>query len=142
MTLTYPRHQNIKVDLQFDAAFEALNALNSGATFTLQRQFTEAFAALIDQIDAALIIVSFNDEGFLARDDAVEVLSRRGEVSVLEHDYKRYVGAQIGIYNPDGEKVGRPGRKRNKERLFVVETPALRPAPRRSAPAGGAVTPP
>jgi len=30
------------------------------------------------------------------------------------------IGAQIGIYNPQGKKVGAPGRLRNKEYLFVV----------------------
>jgi adenine-specific DNA-methyltransferase len=35
-------------------------------------------------------------------------------------DYKRYVGAQIGIYNPRGEKVGRVSHLRNKELLYIV----------------------
>jgi adenine-specific DNA-methyltransferase len=30
------------------------------------------------------------------------------------------VGAQIGIYNPSGEKVGRVSHLRNKEVLFIV----------------------
>jgi hypothetical protein len=41
---------------------------------------------------------------------------------VLSHDYKRYVGAQIGIYNPSGEKVGEVSHLRNLEYLYVVET--------------------
>jgi adenine-specific DNA-methyltransferase len=93
--------------------------------FNSKRRFSAAFKDVVDAIDAALIVVSFNDEGYLDREEALEVLSTRGEVSVVEHDYKRYVGSQIGIYNPDGEKVGRPGKKRNKERLFVVKTPGL-----------------
>src|SRR5215510_15185303 len=51
---------------------------------------------------------------------AEEILSKRGQVRVLERDYKRYVGAQIGIYNPDGEKVGKVSHLRNREYLFVV----------------------
>jgi adenine-specific DNA-methyltransferase len=39
---------------------------------------------------------------------------------VIEHDYKRYVGAQIGIFNPDGQKVGRVSHLRNRELLYVV----------------------
>ena len=38
-----------------------------------------------------------------------------------------YVGAQIGIHNPQGEKVGRPGPLRNTEFLFLT------------APEGGAL---
>jgi adenine-specific DNA-methyltransferase len=94
--------------------------------FNSKRRFIEAFTAVIAAIDAALIVVSFSDEGFLDRDTALQVLSTRGEVSVVEHDFKRYVGSQIGIYNPGGKKVGRPGHKRNKERLYLVDTPALR----------------
>ncbi len=33
---------------------------------------------------------------------------------------RRYVGAQIGIYNPQGEKVGRVGRLHNNEYLYLV----------------------
>ncbi len=35
-------------------------------------------------------------------------------------DSKRYVGAQIGIHNPAGEKVGKVGRPRNVEYLLVA----------------------
>lgn len=37
----------------------------------------------------------------------------------IARDFKRYVGAQIGIYNPSGERVGRVGRLRNTEFIFV-----------------------
>jgi adenine-specific DNA-methyltransferase len=38
----------------------------------------------------------------------------------VEVDSKRYVGAQIGIHNPRGERVGRVSHLRNTEVLFVV----------------------
>ena len=41
-------------------------------------------------------------------------------MAVLAVDYKRYVGAQIGIHNQRGIKVGTPGKRRNREMLFVV----------------------
>jgi adenine-specific DNA-methyltransferase len=40
-------------------------------------------------------------------------------VGVLSFDSKRYVGAQIGIHNPAGERVGRVRRLRNVEYLVV-----------------------
>jgi adenine-specific DNA-methyltransferase len=40
-------------------------------------------------------------------------------VAVLAFDSKRYVGAQIGIHNPAGERVGRVRRLRNVEYLLV-----------------------
>ena len=49
-----------------------------------------------------------------------ELLSKRGDVRTLENDHKRYVGAQIGIHNPQGVKVGTVSHLRNKEYLYVA----------------------
>ena len=38
----------------------------------------------------------------------------------MAFDSKRYVGAQIGIYNPSGEKVGSVNRLRNLEYVLVA----------------------
>ncbi len=43
-----------------------------------------------------------------------------GHVEALAFDSKRYVGAQIGIYNPSGEKVGEVNRLRNLEYVVVA----------------------
>ncbi len=88
--------------------------------FNSRVRFGAAFEALIDAVRARHLIVSFSDEGYLSRADAERILSRRGAVRVIEHDYKRYVGAQIGIFNPKGDKVGEVSHLRNKEQLFVV----------------------
>ena len=79
-----------------------------------------ALHAVIEAIRAPHLIVSFNDEGYLGRDQLVEMLSARGPVEVIEIARPRYVGARIGIHNPKGEKVGTVGRLRNVEYLFVV----------------------
>jgi adenine-specific DNA-methyltransferase len=42
------------------------------------------------------------------------------DVRMLSFDYKRYVGAQIGIHNPAGVKVGAVSHLRNTEHLFVA----------------------
>ena len=39
---------------------------------------------------------------------------------MLAFDSKRYVGAQIGIHNPAGEKVGTVSHLRNIEYVFVA----------------------
>jgi adenine-specific DNA-methyltransferase len=88
--------------------------------FNSRREAAGAFAALVDAIEAPHLVVSFSDEGFLERGWLVERLARRGEVVVLEREHARYVGARIGIYNQAGRKVGRVGRVRNTEYLFVV----------------------
>ncbi len=83
-----------------------------------------ALKAVIEAVRAPHLIVSFNDEGYLSRDQLVEMLSVRGPVRVIEIPRPRYVGARIGIHNPRGEKVGTVGRLRNVEYLFVVSEAA------------------
>jgi len=79
-----------------------------------------ALQAVIDRLRTPNLIVSFNDEGYLSREQLVGMLSARGHVQVVEIVRPRYVGARIGIHNHKGEKVGQVGRLRNVEHLFVV----------------------
>ena len=51
--------------------------------------------------------------------------ARGGAVRRLAFDSKRYVGAQIGIHNPQGEKVGQVSRLRNVEYVLVAGDPEL-----------------
>jgi adenine-specific DNA-methyltransferase len=96
--------------------------------FNSKPRFAHAFAELVAAIQAPWIVLSFNDEGFLGRADAERILVARGQVTVIERDHPRYVGARIGIHNPAGEKVGRVGRLRNREYLFVAgPTPSTGP---------------
>jgi len=92
--------------------------------FNSKRKFHDALTELIAAVDAKVLLVSFNNEGYIERAQMEALLSARGRVTVLSHDYKRYVGAQIGIYNPSGEKVGAVSHLRNLEYLYVVETEA------------------
>lgn len=97
------------------------------SAFNRKREFRAAWDQVVDSIQATYLIVSFNNEGYISREDMESVLSRRGHVTVIAHDHKRYVGAQIGIHNPKGEKVGKVSHVRNKEYLYVVsaEAPTL-----------------
>lgn len=79
-----------------------------------------ALETTLAALKAPNLVVSFNDEGYLSREELVRMLSVRGEVQVIEIARPRYVGARIGIHNPRGEKVGAVGRLRNVEYLFVV----------------------
>jgi adenine-specific DNA-methyltransferase len=98
-----------------------------------------AFAEVVARVRARHLVVSFSDEGFLARDEVERLLSVRGEVRVLQTAHRRYVGSQIGIYNPRGEKVGVPGHRENTEYVFVVRdcVPAREATPTSAPPAPG-----
>jgi adenine-specific DNA-methyltransferase len=79
-----------------------------------------ALEAVVGAITAPNLIVSFNDEGYLSREQLERMLSARGHLQVVEIARPRYVGARIGIHSPKGEKVGTVGRLRNVEYLFLV----------------------
>jgi adenine-specific DNA-methyltransferase len=79
-----------------------------------------ALERVLDAARAPILLLSFSDEGYIAREDLEAMLRDRGHVAGLAVDHPRYVGARIGIYNPKGEKVGRVGRLRNRELLYVV----------------------
>jgi adenine-specific DNA-methyltransferase len=52
------------------------------------------------------------------------VRERGGAVRTLAFDSRRYVGAQIGIHNPKGEKVGTVSHLRNVEYVVIGGEPA------------------
>ncbi|HMN41974.1 MAG TPA: DNA adenine methylase [Phycisphaerales bacterium] len=93
--------------------------------FNSRRACAEALGAVIARVRAPNLILSFNNEGFLSLADLHELLmAQRGvprtHLTTLAFDFKRYVGAQIGIYNPRGNKVGTVGALRNVEHIIVA----------------------
>ena len=92
--------------------------------FNRRQEIAGALAAVVSAVDARLLVVSFSDEGWVPIEDLVEMCAGRGDVRVVAFPSKRYVGAQIGIYNPQGERVGRVSHLRNTEYLVVAGRPA------------------
>ncbi len=88
--------------------------------FNSKRRIRQGLERVLEAVRCKHMLVSFNNEGHVDRDEMIALLSARGHVGVVAVDFKRYVGAQIGIHNPNGEKVGRVSHLRNKEYLFVV----------------------
>ena len=88
--------------------------------FNSRPRIHEAMRTITSQLDVEVLVVSFSDEGYISREEMIELLSVRGDVQVLARDHKRYVGAQIGIYSPSGDKVGAVSHLANQEFLFVV----------------------
>ena len=88
--------------------------------FNSKRRIRQGLRDVFEAIRCKHLLVSFNNEGHVDREEMIALLSENGHVGVVAVDFKRYVGAQIGIHNPDGEKVGRVSHLRNKEYFFVV----------------------
>jgi adenine-specific DNA-methyltransferase len=93
-----------------------------GATsaFNRRRAMPEALAAVVRDVNAEVVVLSYNDEAWLTLDELVDMCAPRGAVEVLEFPSARYVGARIGIHNPQGERVGRVGRVRNVEYMLIA----------------------
>ncbi len=89
------------------------------SAFNRRREMPKALAACVDGVDARVVVVSYNDESWIALDELVDMCRGHGAVEVLAFDSKRYVGAQIGGYNPAGVRVGTVSRLRNVEYIVV-----------------------
>ena len=90
--------------------------------FNRKALMPKALREVIHAVDAATVVVSYNDESWVTPDQIRHWLSEAGHecVDLVAIDSKRYVGAQIGIHNPRGERVGEVRRLRNVEYVFVA----------------------
>ena len=88
--------------------------------FNAVREMPRVLRQVIADVQAEVLVLSYNNESWVTLEDLVEMCSHRGHVEVLAFESKRYVGAQIGIYNPDGEKVGRVSHLQNVEYVLVA----------------------
>lgn len=125
----------------YGVACKRVDVRQRQSIFNSRPQFADALRRLLDAVHAPVLVVSFNNEGYLAREEMESMLAAlwggEGKVTTIENDFKRYVGAQIGIYNPQGEKVGKVSHLTNKEYVYVVSRECLaeRLAPMQAAPA-------
>jgi adenine-specific DNA-methyltransferase len=81
-----------------------------------------AMEDLVARARADVLVVSYNDESWITPEQMTRALRAAGRecVEVVAFDSKRYVGAQIGVHGPTGEKVGEVKRLRNVEYLFLA----------------------
>ncbi len=90
------------------------------SVFNDRRRAPEALARLIADVRSATVIISASNEGWVGLDDLIDMAAVRGHVEVMAFDSRRYVGAQIGIHNLKGEKVGQVSHTRNVEYLICA----------------------
>ena len=104
----------------YGVAKKRIDCKTTKSRYNSKREIGAAFLDLLRSIRAKYLLISFNNEGYLGTLDIEDVLKQRGYVSSVGLDFKRYVGAQIGIFNPQGEKVGAVSHLSNQEHLFLV----------------------
>jgi adenine-specific DNA-methyltransferase len=89
------------------------------SVFNSRRSMASALAEVIRAMSARVAVVSISDESWVSLPELVEMCRSRGSVEVLTFDSRRYVGAQIGIFDPSGRRVGRVSHLRNSEHLVI-----------------------
>ena len=104
----------------YGIACKRIDCRTAKSAYNSKRLASQSLAHLIELLPTPWTIVSFNNEGYHDLDVVAALLGEKGYVRSVAIDFKRYVGAQIGIYNPSGEKVGRVSHLRNKEVLFIA----------------------
>lgn len=125
----------------YGVACKRVDVRQRQSVFNSRPRFAGAMRRLLNAARAPVLVVSFNNEGYLSKDEMEALLASlwdgQGKVTTIENDFKRYVGAQIGIYNPQGERVGKVSHLKNKEYVYVVSRECLaeRLAPLRALPA-------
>ena len=77
------------------------------SVFNSRRTMPTALHQVIDDLDTDLLIVSCSNEGWVGVDELRAWCEQRGHVDVVGFDSRRYVGAQIGVFNPQGSASGR-----------------------------------
>ena len=105
----------------YGVAMKRVDVRERSSPFNRRGRIADAFRLLLDSMRARYLVVSFSDEGYLSVEALCAMLAERGQVRVAELPHRRYIGSKIGIYNPQGEKVGVPGKDTNREHLFIVE---------------------
>jgi adenine-specific DNA-methyltransferase len=106
----------------YGVACKRVDTRERRSVFNSRRTMPAALAEVIAGLRADVVVVSYNDESWISTEEMTRSLRDAGhaEVGVLAFDRKRYVGAQIGIHNASGQRVGEVGRLRNVEYVFVA----------------------
>lgn len=79
--------------------------------YNKKRRVAEVFVELVHNVRAKYVLVSFNSEGFIPKDEMISLLSSCGKVKVLESEYNAFRGSR----NLSGRDI------HVKEFLFLVE---------------------
>jgi adenine-specific DNA-methyltransferase len=97
------------------------------SVFNSKRTMPDALASVVASVDCDLLVLSYNDEAWLALDELEAMCAQPGPagrapraVATLAFDSARYVGARIGIFDPSGRKVGRVSHVSNQELLVIA----------------------
>ena len=107
---------NKRIDVREDTTKSAFNS---------KKTMASSLANVVADLKCETMILSYNNESWLSREELFSLVEPKGKVQILDFDFKRYVGAQIGVYNKLGKKVGEPGHSRNIEHIVLAGPPKI-----------------
>ncbi|MDY2839246.1 MAG: DNA adenine methylase [Treponema sp.] len=81
------------------------------SSYNKKKKVSQVFFDLVNNVKARFVLVSFNSEGFISKDEMISLLSSCGKVTVLESQYNTFRGSR-NLSNRDIHV---------KEYLFLVE---------------------
>lgn len=104
----------------YGVARKRIDVKKRKSKFNYKKDSYNTLSYIINNVNAKHIVLSFNNEGFFTKEDLFKICSTRGYVISISKQHKRYIGSVIGIYNPQGDKVGKVSHTKNEEYLFII----------------------
>jgi adenine-specific DNA-methyltransferase len=102
---------NKRIDVRDDATKSVFNS---------KKTMASALGQVIADLKCETLMLSYNNESWLSRDELAAICAPKGEVAILDFDFKRYVGSLIGVYNKKGDRVSEPTHTRNIEHVVIA----------------------
>lgn len=113
----------------YGVARKRIDVRTRRSAWNSKRTAAHEMRELIGALDATWLLVSFNAEGHIDIDDIIDMLATRGDpVAAIGLPHRRYVGAQIGIHDLNGKRVGNIGHLHTTEWLLLAGPDALQHA--------------
>jgi len=64
------------------------------SAYNKKKQVADAFLQLVSSVRSKFVLISFNSEGFIQKDEMIELMKRCGKVQVLEAQYNAFRGSR------------------------------------------------
>ena len=64
------------------------------SAYNKKKKVAAVFSELVKNVRAKYVLISFNSEGFISKDEMIELLSACGQVRVLESEYNAFRGSR------------------------------------------------
>ena len=64
------------------------------SAYNKKRKVCDVFGQLVKNVRAKYVLISFNSEGFISKEEIINIISEYGKVQVLESNYNTFRGSR------------------------------------------------